>query len=199
MNILKLLQEHNKNINSINDNINNLLLMEKWYDPTTWFSDDTKSTENQENQKNQKNQDDEITDPNLLSAIESGEKLLNIASSMSDTPIDTSTTKNKNIIKINLMDDIKFDDPYDGKTLKKGGSIYFNVFKIINEPNKTILILDGKNNKKIPEDLQLKITIPYPDGLNYKNDIDAKVEQLNKKTNDKEELNDIKLRILSYN
>ena len=197
MNILKLLQEHNKNINSINDNINNLLLMEKWYDPTTWFSDEPKSTEN-----NVDNVDtDTITDSNLLSAIESGKNILDIASSMSDTPIDSSTTKDKNItlIKINLMDDIKLDDPYDGKTIKKGGSIYFNVFNVINESSKTILILDGVHNKSIPNDIQLKITIPYPDGLNYKNDVSAEVEQLNKKTNDKEDLNDIKLRILSHN
>lgn len=193
MNILKLLQEHNKNINSINDNINNLLLMEKWYDPTTWFSDEPKSTENNVDT-------DTITDPNLLSAIESGKNILDIASSMSDTPIDRSTTKDKNItlIKINLMDDIKLDEPHDGKIIKKGGSIYFNVFKVINEPSKTILILDGEHNKSIPKDLQLKITIPYPDGLNYKNDVSAEVEQLNKKTNDKEDLNDINLRILSH-
>lgn len=191
MNILKLLQEHNKNINSINDNINNLLLMEKWYDPTTWFSDEPKSTENKTSQ---------ITDPNLLSAIESGKNILDIASTMSDTPIDRSTIKDKNLtkIKINLMDDIKLDDPYDGKIIKKGGSIYFNVFKVIYEPNKTILAIDGEHNKLIPKDLQLKITIPYPDGLNYKNDVSAEVEQLNKKTNDKEDLNDIKLRILSH-
>ncbi len=193
MNILKLLQEHNKNINSINDNINNLLLMEKWYDPTTWFSDEPKSTENNVD-------NDTITDPNLLSAIDSGRNLLDIASTMSDTPIDRSTTKDKNItlIKINLMTDIKLDEPHDGKIIKKGGSIYFNVFKVINEPSKTILILDGEHNKSIPKDLQLKITIPYPDGLNYKNDVSAEVEQLNKKTNDKEDLNDINLRILSH-
>ena len=196
MNILKLLQEHNKNINSINDNINNLLLMEKWYDPTTWFSDEPKSTENNEDNVDT----DTITDPNLLSAIDSGRNLLDIASTMSDTPIDTSTTKDKNkpLIKINLMDDIKLDEPHDGKIIKKGGSIYFNVFKVINEPSKTILILDGEHNKSIPSDLQLIITIPYTDGLNYKNDVSVKVQQLNKRNGDKEDLNDINLRILSH-
>jgi hypothetical protein len=170
--------------------------MEKWYDPTTWFSDEPKSTENNEDNVDT----DTITDSNLLSAIDSGRNLLDIASTMSDTPIDTSTTKDKNkpLIKINLMDDIKLDDPYDGKTIKKGGSIYFNVFKVINEPSKTILILDGEHNKSIPSDLQLIITIPYTDGLNYKNDVSVKVQQLNKRNGDKEDLNDINLRILSH-
>lgn len=192
MNILKLLQEHNKNINSINNNINNLLLMEKWYDPTTWFD--------KEPVKTQDSQEDQITDPDLLGAIESGQKILDIASSMSKTPIDTSKSKNTNIlsIKFKLMDDIKLEEPHDKKIIKKGDSLSFNILKIIPESNKTIIIIDGEYNKLIPNDIQLKITIPFPDGLNYKNDFNANVEQKNKETGETEELNDIKLKILSH-
>lgn len=204
MNILKLLKEHNDNVISINNNIDNLLLKETWYDPTTWFDKDKSKSDNSSDTKSNdvdsaESQPDNDNDVHLNSAIDSIKNLLSTADQLSDAKIDTDISqKIYKSIKIKLIDDIIFKEPHENEKIEKNDNVEFIISKVIdNNNNKTIIQLDGDKNKLIPNDIKLKITIPHPDGLNYTNNFTAKVEQFNVNNNKTTDLNNVKILILS--
>jgi hypothetical protein len=124
--------------------------------------------------------------------------MMALANQLSDNPVDSSETTETESGVITLRhNEIEFDDDDDSKISSKQSSSY-KVSSIENKGSKTILTLDGKQNALIPDDLILYITIPYSEGVNYRDDFDAELKQKNRLTNDEEDLDDVNMRIIRF-
>jgi len=124
--------------------------------------------------------------------------LMSLANQLTDNPVDSSETTETESGVITLRhNEIEFDDDDDSKISSKQSSSY-KVSSIENKGSKTILTLDGKQNALIPDDLILYISIPYSEGVNYRDDFDAELKQKNRLTNDEEDLDDVNMRIIRF-
>lgn len=95
-------------------------------------------------------------------------------------------------------DEISFKDDEDSKISAKSSAGY-TVSNEKKDGNKTTLEIKGSNNRLIPDDLILYITIPYSEGVNYRDDFMGELEQKNVKTGEEKDLDDVNMRIISYN
>lgn len=124
--------------------------------------------------------------------------MMALANQLSDNPVHSSETSGNESGVITLRhDEIEFDDDDDSKISSKQSASY-KVSSIKNEGSKTILEIDGKENNLVPDDLILYITIPYSEGVNYRDDFDAELKQKNRLTNEEEDLDDVNMRIIRF-
>ena len=124
--------------------------------------------------------------------------MMALANQLSDNPVRSSETSGNESGVITLRhDEIEFDDDDDSKISSKQSASY-KVSSIKNEGSKTILEIDGKENNLVPDDLILYITIPYSEGVNYRDDFDAELKQKNRLTNEEEDLDDVNMRIIRF-
>lgn len=124
--------------------------------------------------------------------------MMALANQLQDNPTDFSETSGNGSGVITLRhNEIEFDDDDDSKISSKQSASY-KVSSIKNEGSKTILEIDGKRNNLVPDDLILYITIPYSEGVYYRDDFDAELKQINRLTNDEEDLDDVNMRIIRF-
>lgn len=114
-----------------------------------------------------------------------------------DSPLPSSDKTYGGVLSLK-HDEISFKDDEDSKISAKSSAGY-TVSDEKKDGNKTILEIKGSNNRLIPDDLILYITIPYSEGVNYRDDFMGKLEQKNVKTGEEKDLDDVNMRIISYN
>lgn len=124
--------------------------------------------------------------------------MMALANQLTDNPVDSSkTTETESGIITLRHSEIEFDDDDDSKISSKQSASY-KVSSIKKEGSKSILEIDGKQNNLVPDDLILYITIPYSEGVNYKDDFDAELKQKNRLTFEEEDLDDVNMRIIRF-
>ena len=124
--------------------------------------------------------------------------MMALANQLQDKPTDFSENSENESGVITLRHkEIEFDDDDDSKIGSKQSASY-KVSSIKKEGSKSILEIDGKQNNLVPDDLILYITIPYSEGVNYKDDFDAELKQINRLTNKEEDLDDVNMRIIRF-
>ncbi len=150
-----------------------------------------------EQQQNQQPVSSQTT--NIPKSIENPIRdMMAIANQLTDNPVDSSkTTETESGIITLRHSEIEFDDDDDSKISSKQSASY-KVSSIKNEGSKTILEIGGKQNNLVPDDLILYITIPYSEGVNYKDDFDAELKQKNRLTFEEEDLDDVNMRIIRF-
>jgi hypothetical protein len=170
MDISKKLKEHNDKISLLNKQINSIL--------------------------NEQSVDTGISDE-ILKPINT---MMDVARSVSsDAPFIDTGGDGSNSGEIYLEhDEIEFEDD-DDTVISAKSTIRYRMSNILELDSETTFDLKGDpENKLIPEDLILSVTIPHESGFNYKDEFTAKLKQKNIKTYDEEDLDSVDMKILSY-
>ncbi len=124
--------------------------------------------------------------------------LMSLANQLQDKSTDFSENSKSETGTITLRhNEISFDDSNNSKISSKQSASY-KISSIEEVGSKTILEIRGSNNNLVPDDLILYITIPYSEGINYRDDFDGELKQKNVLTNDEEDLNDVNMRIMRF-
>lgn len=99
--------------------------------------------------------------------------------------------------------DIKFKGDFDGKEISSKQSAKYYVSDIEKTSDGTLLTLNAKNNvilsRNVGDNVALMIKIPYSEGINYENDFVARLLQINTDNKEREELDNVTMRIVSHN
>jgi hypothetical protein len=126
------------------------------------------------------------------------EDLISLTKSLQDkdSPLPSSDKTYGGVLSLK-HDEISFKDGNDSKISAKSSAGY-TVSDEKKDGDKTIIEIKGSNNRLIPDDLILYITIPFIEGVNYRDDFMGELEQKNVKTGEEKDLDDVNMRIISY-
>jgi hypothetical protein len=197
MDLNKKLDFHNRIVEEINKNINNLIKEDESEEAAKAAAAKEEATKSAEGEDT----GDEKVDTSELE--KSVSRLRDIGKGLfrdKNKSVDSKTTSKPSILLSHGKIDLKgIGDAIDSVSGKNSARYVVDSYQ--KDGNGWKLLLLGKDNKNIrkeKEDINLIIKIPYSNGVFYKSDFTAKVIEQDVNTKDEEDLGKVNMRIVSH-